>query len=299
MEYMAFLRRLVVSGQEGQILLVVVLTMIVALTVGLSVAARVVTELKLSKQNEESQRAFQAAESGIQQALSNAGQTYTLNINDLGNKAAVNAVKTTDVDRVLILNNGQEVDQVTGSDVWLSDYSTDSSLIYLNPMGNGSPVTITLYWGKTSQTSCAQTAGDSTAPAIEVVVLKGPKANPTILKNVYDTASCGTTRISGAISANASPIPVPVNTPSSSSPRFQNHVSLTFNGSSLSDGLLMRVIPIFNSSIIGFSANVNFPAQGSIVTSTGTSGDTVRKVTYFQSYPQLPIEIFPYSQLSQ
>jgi hypothetical protein len=34
-------------------------------------------------------------------------------------------------------------------------------------------------------------------------------------------------------------------------------------------------------------------------TSTGTSGDTVRKVVYFQSYPQLPLEIFPYSLLSQ
>ena len=43
--------------------------MIVALTVGLSIAARIVTELKISKQNEESQRAFQAAEAGIQQTI--------------------------------------------------------------------------------------------------------------------------------------------------------------------------------------------------------------------------------------
>ena len=49
-------------------LLVVVLTMIVALTVGLSLASRTITNMKISKQNEESQRAFQAAEAGIELA---------------------------------------------------------------------------------------------------------------------------------------------------------------------------------------------------------------------------------------
>jgi hypothetical protein len=69
----------------------------------------------------------------------------------------------------------------------------------------------------------------------------------------------------------------------------------------------MKVIPIFNSSIVGFQTQdtadpadpYSFPAQGSVVTSTGTSGDTVRKVVYYQSFPQLPLEIFPYSLLSQ
>jgi len=62
------------NNENGQILLIVVITMIVALTVGLSIASRTVTELRLSRQNEESQRAFNAAEAGIDRVLKQGGE---------------------------------------------------------------------------------------------------------------------------------------------------------------------------------------------------------------------------------
>ena len=291
---MSFRNGFIRGGQKGQILLIVVLTMIVALTVGLSIAARVVTELKLSKQNEESQRAFQAAESGIQQTIERQSAIGTLNspIN-LDNNASFSTTFTTDNGTAIIVNNGQEVDQASGADVWLSDYSANPASLFLNQMGGGSPVAITIYWGNSSQTSCSASSGDSVAPAIEVVLLRGTVANPTIQKNVYEAAGCS--RISGATAGTTSGGPYTLK-----GVTFRNSASLTFEGASLSNGLIMKVIPIFNSSLVGFqSSGVVFPAQGSIVTSTGTSGDTVRKVVYFQSYPQLPLEIFPYSLLSQ
>lgn len=282
---------MITKSQSGQILLVVVLTMIVALTVGLSIAARIVTELKISKQNEESQRAFQAAESGIQQTLL---KQNSINIPiDLGNNASFSTTYTSNTGTAIVMNNGQAVDQSTGGDVWLSDYSSDPSLIYKNPMGGGSPVTITMYWGSPSQSSCSTGSGDATAPAIEVIMLQGTVANPTIQKAVFESNGC--TRISNAISGTTNGGPFTLK-----DVKFLNSASLTFNGSPLSNGLVMKVIPIFNSSVVGFqSASVIFPSQGSVVTSTGTSGDTVRKVIYYQSYPQLPLEIFPYSILSQ
>jgi hypothetical protein len=56
--------------QSGQVAVVVLLIMVVLLTIGLSLATRTTQELFLSDQQSESTRVFNAAESGIEQALS-------------------------------------------------------------------------------------------------------------------------------------------------------------------------------------------------------------------------------------
>lgn len=58
------------SSQSGQVAVVVLLIMVVLLTIGLSLATRTTQELFLSDQQAESARVFNAAESGIEQALS-------------------------------------------------------------------------------------------------------------------------------------------------------------------------------------------------------------------------------------
>lgn len=289
--------------QSGQILLIVVLTMIVALTVGLSVAARIVTELKLSKQNEESQRAFQAAESGIQQTLIRQSPIGTENSAiDFDNSAAFFTTYDIDAGTAIVLNNGLEVDQAVGADVWLSDYSPESALQFLNPMGGGNTVAMTLYWGSTDQDDCNSSAGSKAAPAIEVVLLKGPISDPTIFKNVFESAGCS--RISNSKTGTTVGGPFTLK-----GARFRNSAQLVFGSSdtSLSNGLIMKVIPIYNSTVVGFQTQDTadpddpyiFPSQGATVTSTGKAGDTVRKVVYYKSFPQMPLEVFPYSLLSQ
>lgn len=268
--------------ESGQILLIVVLTMIIALTVGLSIAARTVTELKISKQNEQSQSAFQAAEAGIEQTLKN--KSDISQPIDLGNNASFTTTYNIDNGSVLVINNGQEVDQDSGADVWLSNYPDYSSAI-----GNGAPVTMTMYWGSSGQ-SCI-TIGDSVKPAIEIALLYGTVSSPSIRRYVYEAPTC--TRIKGAdTSATTGNFSI-------GGTNFVNSVQLP----AITNGLIMKVIPLFNSSLIGFQiqspTSVIFPSQGAIITSTGSSGDTVRKVQYYQSYPQLPLEVFPYSILSQ
>lgn len=56
--------------RSGQILILVLLIVVVALAVGLSVASRNITNLKTSTQTEQSQRAFTAAEGGVEDVLS-------------------------------------------------------------------------------------------------------------------------------------------------------------------------------------------------------------------------------------
>lgn len=56
--------------RRGQILILVLLVVVVALAVGLSVASRNITNLRTSTQTEQSQRAFSAAEGGVEDVLS-------------------------------------------------------------------------------------------------------------------------------------------------------------------------------------------------------------------------------------
>ncbi len=58
------------AKKSGQILILVLLIVVVALAVGLSVASRNITNLRSSTQTEQSQRAFTAAEGGVEDVLS-------------------------------------------------------------------------------------------------------------------------------------------------------------------------------------------------------------------------------------
>ena len=64
--------------KSGQILILVLLVIVVVLAVGLSVASRNITNLRTATQSEQSQRAFSAAEGGVEKVLSS--------INDIGDK---------------------------------------------------------------------------------------------------------------------------------------------------------------------------------------------------------------------
>lgn len=58
------------KNRSGQVLILVLLVVVVALAVGLSIASRNITNLRTSTQTEQSQRAFTAAEGGVEDVLS-------------------------------------------------------------------------------------------------------------------------------------------------------------------------------------------------------------------------------------
>ena len=66
--------------KSGQILILVLLIVVVALAVGLSVASRNITNLRTATQTDQSQRAFTAAEGGVESVLSDLG-SYAANPN--------------------------------------------------------------------------------------------------------------------------------------------------------------------------------------------------------------------------
>lgn len=73
-------------NQQGQIILVLLLTMLVALSIGLVVTTRSISDVKSSTQTEQAARAFSAAEAGIEEAAQR-GLVGTYDISPLDNDA--------------------------------------------------------------------------------------------------------------------------------------------------------------------------------------------------------------------
>lgn len=270
------------SRQEGQILLIVILAMVVALTVGLSVVSRTVTSLKTSKQNEESQKAFQAAEAGIDQALkNNPSSPFSLSFQNINNSQVSVTILGNNQQPSLLVNNGDMINQDEGFDVWTSTYPD-----YTTPFSG----TLNFYWDENDSNNCGTTSSydPKISPALEVLVVTD-KTNPTIDKYVYDPCSSG-----------PDPRPIDNSRPVS--------VGSTINGkkyryraqiSGLSNVLFVKVIPLYNSTTMSITATSNSLSQGKIYESTGKSGDSVHRLDYFVSYPQIPSELMQYAIISQ
>lgn len=170
------------GSNRGQALLIVVITMIVVLTAGLSLASRTISNLKISKQSEDSQKAFQAATSGIEKYIqSGDSSNNTGQFSGASFSTNVQNVKGTSI----VLNNGELVDQDRGIDVWLSDYPD-----YSNRMGSTGDTNISVCWATAEQKgNCNTGSGGNTTPALEILVLTGSPTAPILKKYVYD--ACG------------------------------------------------------------------------------------------------------------
>lgn len=258
------------NTQKGQAILIVVLAMVVALTVGLSVVSKSITNLRTSTEEANSQKALSAAEAGVEQAIKNGTSIAQGSFTN-------NTTYTTDVTQVLgttfLLNAGNPVLQDAGLDLWLSDYSEDQSKLYNNPWtGN-----LTLEWGSSSN-SCSNSA-------LEFVLVSGSKSSPQVKRFVFDPCSSR-----ASVNHFTS---VFLNKASISGVNFYYQATVP-----VSSGLIAKVVPLYFNSPIGVVGNVALPLQGSVITSTGKSGDTQRKVNVFQGYPEIPSEFFLYSLLS-
>lgn len=254
--------------QKGQALLIVILIMVVSLTVGLSVASRSIVNLRTSTEEENSQRAFSAAEAGIEKALSTGtGITAAQN---LGNNAFIKAVSVGEVSGAeFVLNAGNMVEKDQGIDLGLSQdypgYATSQNISNLS-----------IYWGSQSE-SC--TISPPSAAAIELIVLSGTSRSPQSTRYVYDPCPRGnnfTSAQSGSYIISGKTF------------RYQASIG------SISNGLIARVVPLYANTPIGIRSGTSLPLQGRVIQSTGESGGTERKITYFVGYPQLPVEFFQY-----
>lgn len=261
--------------ERGQVLLIVVLIMVTALTIGLSVAARTITNIRTSQEAEHSERAFSAAEAGIEESLtSNRSETGTFT-----NNTSYTTVMRTVSGLEFPLNNAAPVLKDDAHDLWLSTYPN-----YTNPWSG----TLTLYWGKTNNI-CTNSELTNTTAALEVIVLSGSVSNPVMTRYALDPCSQRSLQnrfefvSPGGGTINGQPY------------AFRRAITVT-------SGLFIRIIPLYSSANIAArgcnlanTSCLNLPSQGTVVEATGISDATQRKIISYKLYPKLPIELFPYS----
>lgn len=282
--------------QKGQALLVVILIMAVSLTVGLSMVARSITNSRTSNEEENSQRAFSAAEAGIQFASQSA---VMLNINkgiQFNNYASATASATVVGNTpLLVLDGGDGVQQDQGVDLWLMNHDTSNYSTALS--GN-----LTVYWqGNTSCTAVGSPSQINT-PALEFLLLTGSSANAAVLTH-YVIDPCATNRNNNFSNTSLTLSTSGISSSDCSTYNITNCSSynLSTTISNISNGLLMRIVPLYAGTLIAVKATnssgspINLPKQGTQVTSLGAAGGTQRELIYYQGYPMLPPELFQYS----
>ena len=264
-------------SQKGQALLIVVLAMVVALTVGLSVVSRSVTNLKNSQQEIDSQQALSAAEAGVDQAIESGASVASGSFSVSTSYQTLLA--TVSGETPFLLNGNNKVSKDDAMYIWLTPYSFDSSKLFQDSdrwSGN-----LDLYWGN-SITACNNAA-------LEIAVVWNTRANPQVTRYAYDPCSPGRS------SKNNFTQPNPVNE-SISGITLYNKVTI-----SIQNGFLVRVVPLYADSYVGALGTKNadspvLPPQGNIITSTGTTNNNVvEKLDVFQGYPEIPAELFPFS----
>lgn len=275
--------------EAGQILLIVILVLIIALTVGLSTASRSITNLRLSEEEASSKKALAAAEAGIEQAISsNAEVEGPLCKTGSGTTPEpCNTTYKTTISQVLgtkfLMLGGKPLPKDEGGTIWLSAYALDSegnedpARMYLNPWSGQ----LTLYWGKA--------VGACGNAALEIIVVGGPKTSPQTTRYAYDP--CRT-----RASQNNFSDPDPAG--AAGVITGETLIYKTSAPITVASGILVRVIPLHLDAVVGVEGNSALPSQGFLYSSLGTAGTTKRKINVFKEYPQLPAGFFSHSLFS-
>lgn len=259
--------------EKGAILLIVVLAVIVVSTVGLSVISRSITSLRSSTEDIESQKASAAAEAGIERATQSDTSVTAIISGSLSNNATFETEITPLRGNEFKVYGGNIITQGEGADIWLSGYAEDSS-VYSNPWSGS----LSIYWGEESTTACSNA---STAPAaLEIIIILGPKANPTSRKYAYDPCSARSNENKFTLVSLGSGRNI-------DGKDFLYGVNIP----NFSQGLIMRIVPIYKNTTAGIwvpPPGSPLPLQGAVFKSTGKSNLATHKLVTFEGYPQLP-----------
>lgn len=282
--------------QKGQALLIILLILAVGATLVLSLVSRTVTEVAITTKEQESSRAFSAAEAGIEEALLDARTgSFTGSLTGESYSVTVNA-----------LSGGTEyapAQKLFAGDtfpLWFVSHADDGSLTCNgNQCFTGSA--IEMCWGEQGID-----ANSATSPAIELVVFYASTPGR------YETVKIARAALDPNASRRASngfAAPDPGNcTVASKQYAFQKRINFSDLGIPASsygaqNGLqLARIRFIYNDDRahgvgIKTEGGRELPAQGKKIESTGNTQEATRKIRVFKLWPDLP-PIFDFAVFS-
>jgi hypothetical protein len=271
--------------QSGQALLIVVLVLVVALTVGLSVASRSIINLKNSQNQASSQKALSAAEAGVELALKSQNQTTVAG--GFGGTGITNYQTTVSSisgqTQFLIHGNNDQVNLIKKGNpayIWTTNYSAG------NPWAGPWSGTLTISWGDAGG-SCA----NNSVAALEIQVISGSTAD-------YKTAALSLQRFAYdpclTISNRGNGFDGAISGSSFTNPALSYHITLP----TISNIYLASVNPSYADTHVGVSTapgNTALPSQGVDINSIGTDNQVQRRTFVYQGFPQLPACLFSYT----
>lgn len=252
-------------------LLITILVLTVATTVALSLIGRATLDLSMSNQLEESTRAFDAAEAGIESALKSGvsaanvtvatGVTYSVNVNSIGGETGVYQLnhKTTPgtTETVWMVNH----DDNTGGLIETPAAYTDNNLTvcWSQPEGSGPKAALVigiLYKeGTDNSYKMARVAADPDEAS------RNNNFNASV-----NTGGCGLNYFQTTLT-------------------FSPALGMNLSGVSPDTLLALRIRPEYADTNIAVSGATAIPKQGNVIESTGNTGTGVaRKVLVYQQY---------------
>ena len=278
--------------QKGQVLLIIVLVMIVALSIGLSVVTRSITNLQISSEEESSQRALSAAEAGIERALqSQEGVTGAIPLEN--NSQIDNVTVDTLSGNEFLVNNGNLVLKDDGVDIGLSRYDEDNPAVrYSDPYTNF----ISVYWGSPNN-SCDD--ANNQPAALELLLVTKAEGEPAQIRH-YALDACANRTVAnnfcGETPAATEKCPKVDIYDATSAPDVNGQQFSYRAQFGVADGVMIRAVPLYASTTIGVITpqDAPLPSQGSVIESLGTSGSTQRKLSVYKGFSKIPTEFFPY-----
>lgn len=279
-----------VAFQQGQVLLITLLVLTVATTIALSLIGRATIDLSMSNQLEESARAFNAAEAGVEQALKSglgtngpavltSGISYDVTVNSIGGAAGVYQLPHQTPQNVTETIWLVEHDQVTGS--------LDETPFYISP-------TIGLCWSR-------ETAPDPAAGLVVAALYKVEPSGPYLVARMAvdpNAVTNGNNFDATGITTNGCGLGY-----YGKQVDFAASLGIASAGVSAAHTILaLRIHPVYAETTIAVDGGAaGIPKQGNEIISTGSTGTGVsRKVVVFQQY-RAPLSIFDsviYSQSS-
>jgi len=266
------------KNQKGQIIIVILLLMAVALTVGLSISSQTASDIKISSQLEESERAYSAAEAGIESALSTSQPGTATLSNESTYAVTINKFE----DGHTVFFFPKKVAQDDTKQIWLVAHTDEGDLDEANDYEGSS---LTIYWGDSAEVADPKPAVEATLVFKDIDYdIKKYTFDPESgrrLNNNFGEAETGpynvadkTLQYKGSISDLDSVCPTATCT------RYALRIRLLYN-SSLEP---LAVKPDDDKTLY---------SQGKQIDSVGQSGAITRKVVVFESHPALP-GIFDY-----
>lgn len=246
--------------QSGQILLVTLLILVVATTITLSLVSRSTTDVAISRQVEESLRAFSAAEAGIERSLM---QGAAIDINEFTSTEDVDVT-----DSPLGTSNSLFVDVASGdyAPLWLVNHNS------LSQLG-------TTYFTNSYRVCWEDNGTPATTPAIEVAVYYRSGNDFLVRRFAYDTVATRGNNFTAAGITN-----------SGCGGSTNRQVTIP----AIANAVMVRVKPHYAVTDISFEpVSGSFPRQGNVFKSCGLVENTsiTRCIQATQPY-KTPLSLF-------